>query len=92
MRKIVQYSLTHHEIPWIILFTGTLGASTYVMTWISQSYLQFVGVPLVYFGVIWATLNLSLAFFSLFAHDIEVFLGRKWSLILLASLPILGYF
>lgn len=92
MRKIVQYSLTHHEIPWIILFTGTLGASTLVMTWISQSYFSFVGLPLVYFGAVWAVLNLSIVVFSLWAHDLERMIGRKTSFILLASLPVIGYF
>ncbi len=92
MIKIVRYSFSHHEIPWIILFTGALGSSTLVMTWISQSYFTYVSLPLVYFGIVWAILNLSIVVFSLFAHDIEVFLGRKKSLILLASLPVLGYF
>ena len=91
--KIIRYSLRdHHEIPWIILFTGTLGASTLVMTWISQSYFSLVGLPIVYFGVVWAVLNLSIVLFSLWAHDIERSLGRRSSLILLAILPVIGYF
>lgn len=91
--KIVRYSLhDHKEVKWLIFFSGAFWASTLVMTWLLQGYFTHVWVPLVYFGVLWSVFVISLVPFSFFAHQIEVFLGRKNSLFFLALLPILGYF
>jgi MFS family permease len=90
--KIIRYSLhDHKEVKWIILFSWAFWASTLVMTWLLQGYFTHVGVPLVYFGVLWSVFVISLVPFSFFAHQIETFLGKKKSLFFLALLPILGY-
>ncbi len=92
MQKILIYSLhEHQEIRWLILFSWVFGASTLVMTWLMQSYFEYVWLPLQYFGVIWSLLTLSLIPTSLFAHRLEGIIGKKKSLILISILPILGY-
>lgn len=92
IKKIVKYSLHEHaEVKWLILLSWAFGASTLVMTWFSQSYFSYVGLPLALFWVIWTWLNLSLVVFSLWAHRLESYLGRKYSLFFLAFLPIVGY-
>jgi hypothetical protein len=62
------------------------------MTWLSQYYFTAVGLPLAYFGVIWSLLVFSLVPASFFAHRIEDALGKRRSLFLMASLPIIGFF
>ena len=62
------------------------------MTWLSQYYFTAVELPLGYFGVVWSLLVLSLVPASFFAHRIEDVLGKRWSLFLMASLPIIGFF
>lgn len=62
------------------------------MTWLLQQYFSHVGVPLMYFGVLWSIFVLSLVPFSYFAHQIETFLGKRKSLLIMATLPVLGYF
>lgn len=90
---IVRYSLHEHkEVKWLILFSWAFWASTLVMTWLLQQYFTHVWVPLVYFGVLWSIFVISLVPFSFFAHNIEEFLGRKYSLLFLAFLPVLWYF
>src|SRR3989344_2895206 len=54
-------------------------------------YSGFVGLPLAYFGIAWGILNLSVGIFSLYAHKIEFFFGRKKSLISLIFLSFIGY-
>ncbi len=91
--NIVRYSLHEHkEVKWLILFSWAFWASTLVMSWLLQQYFTHVGVPLVYFGVLWSIFVISLVPFSFFAHNIEEFLGRKNSLLFLAFLPVLWYF
>lgn len=91
--SIVRYSLHEHkEVKWLIFFSWALWSSTLVMTWLLQQYFTHVGVPLMYFGVLWSIFVLSLVPFSFFAHNIEEFLGRKYSLLFLTFLPVLWYF
>jgi MFS family permease len=90
--KIVKYSLhDHQEIKWLIVFSWIFGASTLVMTWISQYYFTAVDLPLQYFGVVWSILVIFLVPASFFAHRIEEFVGRKNSLYIMMILPIGWY-
>jgi len=61
------------------------------MVWFIQPYFQFVKLPLAYFGIAWGILNLSVGIFSLYAHKIESFFGRKKSLISLIFISFIGY-
>ncbi len=91
--KIVRYSLhEHREVKWLILFSGVFSSSTLIMTWLSQYYFTAVELPLSYFGVVWSLLVLSLVPASFFAHRIEDALGKRRSLFLMTSLPIIGFF
>lgn len=90
--KIVKYSIHHNvEIKWLIFYSGFIAASTLTMVWFIQPYFQFVGLPLAYFGIIWGLLNLSVGIFSLYAHKIELSVGRKKSLISLIFIVFIGY-
>jgi MFS family permease len=80
--KVVKYSLHHNwEIKWLILYSGFISASTLVMTWLIQPYLNFINLPLVYFGIVWWILNLSVWIFSVYAHKFEMIIWRKKSLV-----------
>lgn len=93
MLRLTKYALhDHHEIKWLCLYSATVGASTLTMVWLIQPYLQKAGLPLGYFGVIWAVLQLVGASCSWHAHSIEKYLGRQGSLIALIVLPATGYF
>lgn len=90
--KIVKYSVHHNgQIKWLIFYSGFLSASTLTMTWFIQPYFNLVGLPLAYFGVAWGLLNLSVGIFSLYAHEFEMFVGRKKSLISLIFIIFAGY-
>lgn len=63
-----------------------IGVSILTMVWFVQPYLKLAGLPLVLFGVVWAGLQFSVGIFSFYAHKIEMFFGRKRTLILLVVL------
>jgi MFS family permease len=90
--KIVKYSLHEHaEIRWLIIYSALVTVSTLTMVWFIQPYLKLVGLPLALFGVVWAALQFSVGIFSFYAHKIELFVGRKATLVSLIVLTVIGY-
>ncbi|HOX10786.1 MAG TPA: MFS transporter [Candidatus Moranbacteria bacterium] len=93
MWKLLKFSLNDHkELKWLIFYSAIVSASTLTMVWFIQVYWVATNVPLTLFGVLWAVLQFSAAFFSWHAHRIEKYLGRKKSLLLLIVFPVVGYF
>lgn len=93
MLQIMKYALhDHQEIKWLCLYSGVVGASTLTMVWFIQPYLQQGGLPIAYFGIVWAAFQLAGATCSWHAHSIENWLGKRASLVLLMVLPVFGYF
>lgn len=93
MWRLIRFSLhDHKEVKWLIIYSSVAATSTLTMFWFIQVYLQKVGVPVGFFGVILSTLLISAAIFSWNADRIEKFLGKRKSLLILAIFPALGYF
>jgi MFS family permease len=67
------------------------GLSSFCVVWLLQEYWTLAGVPLSYFGVMWATLMAVSALVSKFAHAVEHKLGAAWTLGVIALAPIGGY-
>lgn len=92
MVRLMKYALHDHtEIKWLIIYASLVGTSTLTMVWFIQVYWTATGVPLGLFGVAWAALMFTAAFFAWNAHRIEKFFGRKTSLVMLITFPVLGY-
>lgn len=70
----------------VMSFLGTLTA-----VWMFQKYWENVGVPLAYFGFLWAMTNFTVSFVSKSAHKIEKKIGSVAALITIGFLPIAGY-
>lgn len=90
--RIVRFALREQlEIKWLIFYSAAVGSSTLTMVWFIQPYLLESGLPLAYFGVLWAALNFSVGVFSLSAYRIERFLGRRVTLLMLIPISFTGY-
>ncbi len=76
----------------IILCSIFYGVATLLAVWVFQKYWRELGVPLIYFGYIWAATNITVAIVGRYAHKIEKKIGSSWSLVLIGVLPIIGYF
>jgi len=74
-----------------ILFSAITGTATLTMAWFAQPFFEFSGVDLAWFGILWTTLNLTVAIASYTAHRLEQKLGQKRSVLLIALLIPLGY-
>mgnify|MGYP002725446667 CR=1 FL=1 len=83
-----------HENPklrYLNTFGAFLYSSTLVMVWYSQPLWKNIGMPLVYFGIVWAGMNLLVALSSFFAHKLDEHLSFKTLFTWLAFVPIVIY-
>ncbi len=67
------------------------GLATLFAVWVFQGYWEASGVPLYYFGYLWAGYNLVVALVGRFAHRIERAVGTLWTHRAIAFLPVVGY-
>ncbi len=90
--RIVRFAIHDHaEIKWLIIYSSVIGSSTLTMVWFIQPYLDSVGLPVAYFGLVWAALNFSVGVFSMVAYRIERLLGQSKTLLMLLPLSVLAY-
>lgn len=86
IKKAIHYTFKENQrVKWLILYSSILGASTFISVWLFQPLLEFNQVPLKYFGVFWAALNLSV---GLCAMTVPFFQKRFKSKTLMLLLPI----
>lgn len=79
------------RLRYTILLSLVLGLTSYYPIWLIQPYMQDGGVPLAWFGPIWAVANLSVALFALISHRSHLRLGDRWMLLLFILVISAGY-
>lgn len=87
---------SNKRLLWLTLFFATFNGLIWPMNFYSQLYLQMLGVPIFFFGFIFAGFNLISALGSTLTHQFEK-ITKNWtffaiSLISVATLLILGLF
>lgn len=70
----------------IMSFLGTLTA-----VWMFQKYWDNIGVPITYFGFLWALTNFTVSIVSKRAHKVEKKIGSVAAIVTIGLLPIAGY-
>jgi MFS family permease len=74
-----------------ILFSAITGTATLTMAWFAQPFFEYTHIDIAWFGILWTTLNLTVAITSYTAHRLEIKLGQRGSILLIALLIPLGY-
>lgn len=74
-----------------IFFSAITGTATLTMAWFAQPFFEYAKIDIVWFGLLWTTLNLTVAITSYTAHHIESKLGQTRSILLIALLIPMGY-
>ena len=70
--RVVTFSLVENKLlKWLIIFSSITGLATLSLAWFAQPYFKSIDMPITYFGVVWAILNLSTGFASFNAHYFE---------------------
>jgi MFS family permease len=91
-RKSTRYALVENKhLRYTILLNLVLGLASFYPVWLIQPYMQDGGVPIAWFGPIWAVANLSVALFALASHRSHLKLGDRHMVLLFILLIIAGY-
>lgn len=91
-RKITHYALVENRcLRYTILLNVVLGMASFYPVWLIQPYMQANGVPLAWFGPVWAGANLSVALFALASHRSRLRLGDRRMVLLFIGLIAAGY-
>jgi MFS family permease len=90
--KVFSHVLVEDSLTRLIFINYVVwGLSSFCVVWLLQEYWTQVGVPLPYFGVIWAALMAASAIVSKYVHVIEHRIGAAGTLAVIALAPISGY-
>jgi len=90
--RIVKYSLVEYkELKWNIYYSSIIGASTLTMAWFVQPYFAAVSIPLAFYGVLWAGLNLLVGISAMYAHRIQNSIGQIRTMFFILVFIPLGY-
>jgi MFS family permease len=80
-------------LRWSLLFAASLGLASFYPVWLIQPFMLDQGVPLAWFGPIWAVANLTVSFGSLLSHRLLFHIGPRlmtFASLLLVSAGYLG--
>ena len=83
--------LENRKLRYTILLNLVLGMASFYPIWLIQPYMQAGGVPVAWFGPIWAMANLSVAVTSIASYRSHLKLGDRQSIFLFMLLIIAGY-
>lgn len=70
--QIVKFALHENKkLLYLNMFSGIISTSTLLMVWFAQPYWKELDVDLVYFGVMWAGLNVLVSVAAFVSHRLE---------------------
>ncbi len=77
-------------VLWTAFAIAVFGLLAIYVFWIYQKYWELQGVPLNWFGFIWAAFALTVSVSARYSDALEKRLGTRGLLVLIATLPLLG--
>ncbi len=83
--------LENRRLRYTIILNIVLGLASFYPVWLIQPYMQDNGVPVSWFGPIWAVANLSVAVFSLASYRSRLKLGDRGMVLLFILMIVAGY-
>ncbi len=86
----IRFTATHKQVRWLVLYTAIYSAFSFAMFWLYQPFLIRAGISVIYFGPIFAAINLLVALGAFSSHRIENTIGEKASLIMIPALTIIA--
>jgi MFS family permease len=96
IKKLVQNIkgtfISNQNLRISILLSAVTGTATLTFAWLVQPFFKAIDLPVEMFGIFWTALNLAVGVSSVFAHKVELFLGKRNSLLVIVVLVAAGYF
>lgn len=92
LKDALKFTATHPKVRFFIVYTMIISAVFFAASFFTQPYYQLAGLPLAYFGWIYAVMLTGSAIASKYAHEIEGYFGEKKLLVLFVLIPAVCYF
>ena len=83
--------LENRRLRYAMLLNAVLGIASFYPVWLIQPYMQHAGVPVTWFGPIWAGANLTVALAALASHRVSHYLGDRRMVLVFLVLIGVGY-
>ena len=91
-KKIVELLIFGKPVVlWTAIAIVLFGLMSLYAFWVYQKYWQAQGIPLIYFGYIWAGYGIAVSLSARWSIYLEQRLGARQLLILTAALPVIGF-
>ena len=69
IKNVLYFSLIKNlKLKWLIIFSSFMGVATLSIAWLAQPFFQEINIPILYFGLLWALLNLTAGISSFNSH------------------------
>jgi len=92
IRRIARKTLLDSPpLRWTVLFGALIGLASFFPVWLVQPYMQQCGVPLTWFGPVWAIANLSVSLGSLLSERTLFIFGGPGTIGVCLLLIVAGY-
>ena len=82
----------NRHLRYTILLNTLLGITSFFPVWLIQPYMRQSGVPVAWFGPVWAGANLTVALGAMASHRLHHHLGDRRMVLLFILLIVAGYF
>lgn len=70
--KVVKYCLFENlKLRWLIIYSSVMGVATLSAAWLAQPFFKSLDIPLFYYGILWAGLNITAGISSYRSHKTE---------------------
>ena len=94
IKNVLYFSLIKNlKLKWLIIFSSFMGVPTLSIAWLAQPFFQEINIPILYFGLLWALLNLTAGISSFNSHKFSsksnIF---KYSIIMIVSFILLSLY
>lgn len=90
--RVAKYALHgHREIKWLIFYAAVVGTTTHTMVWLMQPYFQAAGLPLEWYGIVWAALVAAPLLIVRFTDRYEEVLGKRKALASFVAIGVISY-
>jgi MFS family permease len=80
------------RLRYAIILNTLLGLASFFPVWLIQPYMRQSGVPIAWFGPVWAGANLTVALSAMASHRTNRHLNDRWMTLLFIALIAIGYF
>ena len=70
--KVVKFSLLENiKLRWLIIYSSIMGVATLSAAWLAQPFFKSIDIPIVFYGVLWASLNITAGISSVNSYKHE---------------------